>query len=115
LFPIVQEFRSRPAGHLSGGQQQQLAIARALVARPKILLLDEPSLGLAPTVVDGLFDALGVIRDNGVTILIVEQRALLTAEFADRTLVMRNGEIALTVEGGEPLDADRIAAAYFGS
>ncbi len=115
LFPIVQEFRDRPAGQLSGGQQQQLAIARALVARPEVLLLDEPSLGLAPTVVDGLFDALSVIRENGVTILIVEQRALLTAEFADRTLVMRNGEIALTVEGGEPLDADRIAAAYFGS
>ncbi len=115
LFPIVQEFRSRPAGHLSGGQQQQLAIARALVARPEILLLDEPTLGLAPTVVDGLFDALGVIRENGVTILIVEQRALLTAEFADRTLVMRNGEIALTVSGDEALDADQITAAYFGT
>ena len=115
LFPIVHDFASRPAGQLSGGQQQQLAIARALVARPQILLLDEPSLGLAPTVVDGLFDALDQIRDNGVTILIVEQRALLTAEFADRTLVMRNGEVALTLSGDDPLDPDQITAAYFGS
>ena len=85
------------------------------MARPQILLLDEPSLGLAPTVVDGLFDALDQIRDNGVTILIVEQRALLTAEFADRTLVMRNGEVALTLSGDDPLDPDQITAAYFGS
>lgn len=115
LFPIVKEFRSRPAGQLSGGQQQQLAIARALVARPEILLLDEPSLGLAPTVVDGLFDALNEIRQRGVTILMVEQRAQLTAEFADRTLVVRNGEIVLALSGGQPLDPAQMAAAYFGS
>ncbi len=115
LFPIVHEFRDRSAGQLSGGQQQQLAIARALVARPEILLLDEPSLGLAPTVVDGLFDALDEIRRRGVTILMVEQRAQLTAEFADRSLVMRNGEIVLTLAGGEPLDPAQMAAAYFGA
>ncbi len=115
LFPIVEEFGSRPAGQLSGGQQQQLAIARALVARPEVLLLDEPSLGLAPTVVDGLFDALVEIRERGVTILIVEQRAELAVEFADRSLVMRNGEIALTLSGDDPFDSDRMTTAYFGS
>ncbi len=115
LFPIVKEFGGRPAGQLSGGQQQQLAIARALVARPDILLLDEPSLGLAPTVVDGLFDALGEVRQRGVTILIVEQRAELAVEFADRSLVMRNGGIALTLSGDEPFDPEQMTAAYFGS
>lgn len=115
LFPIVQEFRSRPAGQLSGGQQQQLAIARALVADPEVLLLDEPSLGLAPTVVDGLFDALAEISHRGVTILIVEQRAELAVDFADRTLVMRDGEIALTLSGDDPFDPDQMTAAYFGA
>lgn len=115
LFPIVDEHRRRQAGQLSGGQQQQLAIARALVARPQVLLLDEPSLGLAPTVVDGLFDALGEICAAGVTILIVEQRAHLTVEFADRSLVMRAGDIAMTVAGDDPLDPDKLNAAYFGS
>jgi len=115
LFPIVDEHRRRQAGQLSGGQQQQLAIARALIARPEILLLDEPSLGLAPTVVDDLFDALEEIRQSGVTILMVEQRAQLTAEFADRSLVMRNGEIVLTLSGDEPLDPAQMAAAYFGA
>lgn len=115
LFPIVDEHRNRQAGQLSGGQQQQLAIARALIARPEILLLDEPSLGLAPTVVDDLFDALDEIRQSGVTILMVEQRAQLTAEFADRSLVMRSGEIVLTVSGDEPLDPAQMAAAYFGA
>lgn len=115
LFPIVDEFRDRPAGQLSGGQQQQLAIARALIARPEILLLDEPSLGLAPTIVDGLFDALDEIRKRGVTILMVEQRAQLTAEFADRSLVMRGGEIVLTLSGEEPFDPAQIASAYFGA
>ncbi len=115
LFPIVKEFKSRPAGQLSGGQQQQLAIARALVARPELLLLDEPSLGLAPTVVDGLFGALAEIRQRGVTILIVEQRAEVAVEFADRSLVMRNGEIVLTLAGDDPVDPEQMTAAYFGS
>lgn len=115
LFPIIEEFASRQAGQLSGGQQQQLAIARALVARPDVLLLDEPSLGLAPTVVDGLFDALDEVRSRGVTILIVEQRAQRVVEFADRTLVLRNGEVALELTCGEPLDMDQLSAAYFGS
>ena len=115
LFPIMHDFGGRPAGQLSGGQQQQLAIARALVARPEILLLDEPTLGLAPTVVDSLFDALDEIRKTGVTILIVEQRVQLAFDFADRSLVMRNGEIALTMSGNDQLDIDQVTAAYFGS
>ena len=114
-FPIVKEFGRRRAGALSGGQQQQLAIARALVARPDVLLLDEPSLGLAPTVVDVVFQALGAIRDRGVTVLLVEQRAQRTVAFADRTYVLSNGELTTTFM---PLDADdteRLIAAYFGS
>ncbi len=115
LFPIVSEFSDRRAGQLSGGQQQQLAIARALVSKPKLLLLDEPSLGLAPTIVEDLFGALGEIRNNGVTILIVEQRAQMAVEFADRTVVMRNGEAVLALDGDESIGSEQMAAAYFGS
>lgn len=115
LFPILAEFSKRPAGQLSGGQQQQLAISRALISKPDLLLLDEPSLGLAPAIVDHLFAALDEIRKSGVTILIVEQRAQLAVEFADRSIVLRNGEVALTVSGDDHISADQIAGAYFGS
>lgn len=113
LFPIVREFRRRPAGALSGGQQQQLAIARALVAKPDLLLLDEPSLGLAPKIVDVVFDALAEIRRRGVTVLLVEQRAQRTVAFADRTYLMSNGEIRLTLTPPDAGDTDRMVAAYF--
>jgi branched-chain amino acid transport system ATP-binding protein len=111
-FPIVGEFRRRHAGALSGGQQQQLAIARALVAEPDVLLLDEPSLGLAPTTVDLVFDALKAIRERGLAILLVEQRAQRTVALADRTHVLANGELRLTLGPEDAQDTDAIVAAY---
>ncbi len=112
LFPIVREFARRDAGALSGGQQQQLAIARALVSGPRVLLLDEPSLGLAPKLVDLVFDCLAEIRERGVTVVLVEQRAQRTVAFADRTYVIANGELRMTLGPGDADDSDRLVAAY---
>jgi branched-chain amino acid transport system ATP-binding protein len=112
LFPIVTEFRSRPAGALSGGQQQQLAIARALVARPAMLLLDEPSLGLAPTIVDHVFATLQAIAEHGIGVLLVEQRAQRTVALAQRTHVLANGELRLTLTPDDAADTERMVAAY---
>jgi branched-chain amino acid transport system ATP-binding protein len=112
LFPVVHEMRGRHAGALSGGQQQQLAIARALVAEPRVLLLDEPSLGLAPRLVDVVFETLASIRERGVSVLLVEQRAQRTVAFADRTYLVANGELRLTLTPADADDTERMVAAY---
>jgi branched-chain amino acid transport system ATP-binding protein len=114
LFPVIEESPDRRAADLSGGQQQQLSIARALLADPDLLLLDEPSLGLAPTVVERLFEALGKIRERGVAVLLVEQRAQVTVAFADRTYVIANGELRATLGPADAGDTDRLVQAYFG-
>jgi len=112
LFPMLREFRSRHAGALSGGQQQQLAIGRALASDPQILLLDEPSLGLAPKIVDVVFEALTRIRDAGLAVLLVEQRAQRTVALADESHVLANGELRLTLGPEDAGDTDRLVAAY---
>ena len=115
LFPVLREFRRRPAGALSGGQQQQLAVGRALVSRPDILLLDEPSLGLAPLAVDGIFKAFTEIREVGTTILLVEQRAQRTVALASRTHVLVGGELRMTLGPADAEDTEKIIAAYLAS
>ena len=112
LFPVLRDFRSRQAGVLSGGQQQQLAIGRALAADPAVLMLDEPSLGLAPKIVDVVFEALAQIRDSGLGVLLVEQRAQRTVALADRSHVLANGELRLTLGPEDAGDTDRLVAAY---
>jgi branched-chain amino acid transport system ATP-binding protein len=112
LFPMLLASRRRQAGALSGGQQQQLAIGRALLARPDVLLLDEPSLGLAPSAVAAVFETLEAIRERGVTILLVEQRAQRTVALADRTHVLANGELRMTLGPADASDTAKLVAAY---
>jgi len=114
VSPILGERRRQPAGQLSGGEQQQLAIARALLSRPRLLMLDEPSLGLAPAIVDQVYVLLRSVRDQGVTILLIEQNAERVFGISDRVHVMSGGEFGLSGSAAEIRADRRFDAAYFG-
>jgi branched-chain amino acid transport system ATP-binding protein len=114
LFPRLRERIRQQAGTLSGGEQQMLAIGRALMGKPRLLLLDEPSMGLAPLIVKQIFDIVREINDDGVTVLLVEQNASQALALANRGYVLETGEIVLTGTGRELLDDDRVRAAYLG-
>lgn len=115
LFPILKERRQQLAGTLSGGQQQQLAIARALMSDPQLLMLDEPSLGLAPTIVDTIFDLITTLRARGITILLVEQNVSLSLEIADRGYVLETGRLALSGDARDlRASEDDVVRSYLG-
>ncbi|CCI00780.1 MAG: ABC transporter ATP-binding protein [Microcystis sp.] len=114
LFPRLSERREQLAGTLSGGEQQMLAIARALMSRPKLLLLDEPSLGLAPQIVREIFSIIRQLNESGVTILLVEQNAHLALETANRGYVLAAGRLTIAGEAGDLLKDERVKQAYLG-
>ena len=114
LFPRLSERREQLAGTLSGGEQQMLAIARALMSRPKLLLLDEPSLGLAPQIVREIFSIIRKLNESGVTILLVEQNAHLALETANRGYVLAAGRLTIAGEAGDLLRDERVKQAYLG-
>jgi branched-chain amino acid transport system ATP-binding protein len=114
LFPRLRERLRQVAGTLSGGEQQMLATARALMARPRLLLMDEPSMGLAPLLVEQVFATIRRINEQGVTILLVEQNAPMALGIADRGYVLESGQIVLSGDGGDLLDDDRVKRAYLG-
>lgn len=113
-FPILRERRSQKAGLMSGGEQQMLAIVRALMSRPKLLLLDEPSLGLSPVIIKEVYQSIREIRENGTTVLLVEQNARKALEVSDRAYVLVNGEIAMEGRSEDLLQNAEIAKAYLG-
>jgi branched-chain amino acid transport system ATP-binding protein len=114
LFPVLKERRKQHGGTLSGGEQQMLAIGRALMSRPRLLLLDEPSLGLAPIVVDNIFETVREINVQGTTILLVEQNAQIALQVSSRGYVLETGEIALADSAAELLANERVRKAYLG-
>ncbi len=114
LFPRLKERQAQLAGTLSGGEQQMLAMGRALLARPRLLLLDEPSMGLSPIMVDKIFEVVGDIHKQGVTMLLVEQNASRALAIADRGYVMESGEVTMSGDGRALLDDPKVRAAYLG-
>lgn len=114
LFPRLQERIKQTAGTLSGGEQQMLAMGRALMSRPELLLLDEPSMGLAPLLVKQIFDIIQEINSTGTTILLVEQNAMMALSIADRAYVLETGRIALSGPAKELMESDEVKKAYLG-
>lgn len=114
LFPILYERRTQNAINLSGGEQQMLVMGRALLSRPKLLLLDEPSMGLAPIIVNEIFEIIKDINKNGTTVLLVEQNAKMALQSADRAYIITNGKIELEGPAKELLDNDLVKKAYLG-
>ncbi len=115
LFPRLKERAGQRAGTMSGGEQQMLAIGRALMSRPTLLLLDEPTLGLAPMIIAQIFDIIRTIRDNGVTVFLVEQNAHKALQVADRGYVLENGKVVLADTGANLLGNDAVRRAYLGA
>jgi branched-chain amino acid transport system ATP-binding protein len=113
-FPILKERRKQPGANLSGGEQQMLAIGRALMSKPRLLLLDEPSMGLAPKIVETIFSIIGEIRDAGTTVFVVEQNATQALRLADRGYVMENGRIVFGGKSEDLLHDERVRAVYLG-
>ena len=114
IFPRLKERKDQLAGTMSGGEQQMLAMARALMSQPKVLLLDEPSMGLSPIMVDKIFEVVRDVYAQGVTVLLVEQNARRALQIADRGYVMDSGEITMTGNGKDMLDDPKVRAAYLG-
>jgi len=114
-FPILSERRAQAAGTLSGGEQQMLAISRALMSRPKLIMFDEPSLGLAPNIVELMFDIISQIRAEGVTVIMVEQTAFAALELSDRSYVLEQGRVSFTGTGRALLNDPHVKKAYLGT
>jgi len=114
MFPILKDRKKQLGGNLSGGEQQMLAIGRALMSNPRLLLLDEPSMGLAPKIIQNIFKIIGEIRDAGTTVFVVEQNAAQALRVADRGYVMENGRIAFSDQASNLLDDPRVRAVYLG-
>ena len=115
LFPRLKERSWQFAGTLSGGEQQMLAVGRAMMARPKLIMMDEPSLGLAPLIVQGIFDIIRTINKAGITVLLIEQNANMALKVADYAYVMQTGEITLSGTGAELLENEEVKEAYLGT
>lgn len=114
LFPILKERGKQKAGSLSGGEQQMLALGRALIASPDLLMLDEPSLGLAPIIIDEIFGVLKILKEDGIPILLVEQNAIKSLKISDRAYVLENGKIAYSGNASEMLKDEKVKKAYLG-